>query len=81
MLEKLRFLVRSTYAHDDKTFSGDAYNVELIDLDTDEVVTCGDYYHHKIYDKIEGFFEALDYLNVPYEKSEENVNEESEEGA
>lgn len=33
----------------------------LIDLDTNKVVMQGDYYHNKIFGKIDGFFKRLEY--------------------
>lgn len=49
------------------------------------LVMSGDYHHDKIDDKIEGFFNALDYLDVSYDiseiKLEENEEEEEEEEA
>ena len=39
-----------------------------------ELIIMGDYYHDKIDDRIKGFFEGLDYLNVEYYIEEKNLN-------
>ena len=53
--------------------------VKLIN-DTDfEIILHGDYYHDKIYEKIEGFLEGLSYCGVKYTMKESEVIYESDE--
>ena len=56
-------------------FTGGDIEKALID-DRDDVVMSGDYYHDKINDKIEGFFEGLDYAKLKY-----NVEEVEQDGS
>lgn len=44
--------------------------VEALDNGKYEVIMSGDWYHDKILEKIEGFFKALDYFNVLYNKTD-----------
>ena len=62
-----------TYEYEDTDFSGDALQVEMF-VDGKSVL-CGDYYHNHIEDRIEGFFEALDFLNISFEIVTKDVNE------
>lgn len=50
----------------------------LIDTQHDCIILKGDYYHNKIFEQVEGFFVALDYLNINYELKEEIVNKNHE---
>ena len=45
----------------------------LINVDTNEIILNGDYYHDKIYDRIEGFFDGLNYGEIHYNRLEYNV--------
>ena len=46
--------------------SWDEGEYALIEKDTNKILLKGDYYHDKIYEKIEGFLEGLDYCGVEY---------------
>lgn len=59
------FVITRTFAKWDKDFSGDAYNVSLTDKNGNEIMS-GDWYHDKIDDKIDGFFNALEFLGEEY---------------
>lgn len=74
----LNFKILKVYEMDDIEFGGDAMEVRLLNLDKPKIanmVMSGDYYHNKINDRIEGFFEGLDYLGVKYTTVEEKINE------
>lgn len=69
-----KFTIIKTYPADDVEFVEDALNVELTD-ENHNVILSGDWYHDSIDDKIDGFFVALDYLGVEYEREVVRVNE------
>lgn len=69
-----KFTVTRIYGKNDLKFSYDALSVDLTD-DTGEVILTGDWYHDKIDDKIDGFFVAVDYLGIKYERVDEDVND------
>jgi hypothetical protein len=48
--------------------------MRLID-ESGQYVMGGDYYHHKIEEHIEGFFQALDYLGIKYHVECVKLNE------
>lgn len=69
-----KFTIIKTYPADDVEFVEDALNVELTD-ENRNVILSGDWYHDSIDDKVDGFFVALDYLGVEYEREVVRVNE------
>lgn len=60
------FIIERIYGEDDPKFIWDEIEVRLCDSEGN-VIMAGDWYHNKIDEKIEGFFEALNYLGIPYE--------------
>lgn len=45
--------------------------VEIKEDGTEQLIMKGDYYHDKIDQRMEGFLEALDYLEIEYSGNEE----------
>ena len=68
------FTIQKVYDIDDSNFYGGMIKMRLVD--ESGIVMEGDYYHNKIKDRIEGFFEALDYFHVEYEVKTVQVNGE-----
>lgn len=60
------FIVERVYDEWDVNFVGDEIAVRLYDSEGN-IIMAGDWYHDKIDERIEGFFEALNYLGVPHE--------------
>lgn len=48
----------------------------LVNFDTKEAIIKGDSYHDKIFNKIEGFLQGLDFAKYKYELLEEDFVEE-----
>ena len=69
-----RFIIERIYGEDDLEFVFDAIEVRLYDSEGN-IVIAGDWYHDKIDEKIDGFFEAFDYLGIPYETKTVKKNE------
>lgn len=55
------------------TYEDEIALVEITEV-REKVIMYGDYYHDKIYEKIEGFFRGLEYCGVEYK--EKNKSEE-----
>lgn len=47
--------------------------VEVLGNGEYEIIMSGDWYHDKISEKIEGFFKALDYFNVQYNRIDDST--------
>ena len=71
-----QFKIQKAYEIDDTNFSCDLMEARLFNNITGELIMSGDYYHNKIEERIEGFFEALKYLGIDYKVITENINEE-----
>jgi hypothetical protein len=74
MNDMRNFIIERVYEEDDTEFVFDALEVRLYDSEGN-IVMAGDWYHDKIDEKIGGFFEALDYLGIPYEVKTVKKNE------
>lgn len=59
----------------DLEWGEDGEEVTLYD-EKGNVILTGDWYHNKIDSLIEGFFVALEYLEIKYEKSTEKINDD-----
>jgi len=70
-------MVVRMYQEGDDQFIYDAINEAIVD-EAGMMIMNGDWYHDEISAKIEGFFEALNYLGVEYEKIEVKRNEGGE---
>ena len=57
---KLQKIINSTFEEESA----------LINVDTNEVIASGDYYHDKINEYIEGILYGFDYVGIKYEKLE-----------
>jgi hypothetical protein len=66
-----------TYNKSDTEFIRDALQEELF-VD-DDLILSGDWYHDSISSKMDGFLEALDFLDIPYTLNEIDVNSEFDE--
>jgi hypothetical protein len=68
----------------DYEFGEDGCYTELFHVTEDGTeipVIEGDWYHDKIDERIEGFFEALDYLMIDYGWRHRVINRDKDEGA
>lgn len=66
-------VVTHYYEEDEKCY-GDYASIDLL-VNGELVTEFADYYHEKGLDKIKGFFLALDYIGIPYNKTYKNVND------
>lgn len=61
------FEVITHYCKDDHEFFGDYSSMNIVEGEV-EVVSYSDDYHDKSSDRVIGFFHALDYLGIDYER-------------
>jgi hypothetical protein len=69
------FTIERVYDIDDEYCNGDLMDMRLMD-GNGKIIMSGDYYHNKIEERVEGFFSALNYLEIKYTIKEVNRNEE-----
>lgn len=66
----MKIEIVTNYCSDDPKFSGDFCEVDIY-IDEQLVISYGDYYHDKGWEKVEGFLDAVGYLvpNVEIKKT------------
>jgi hypothetical protein len=69
------FTIERVYDIEDEHCDGDLMDMRLMDCNG-KIIMSGDYYHNKIEERVEGFFSALNYLEIKYTIKEVNRNEE-----
>lgn len=72
MKKILNIEIITHYAEDDEEFNSDYYSIDLM-INGKLAATYGDYYHDKGKEKVEGFFDALNYLGYKMKLTETNV--------
>jgi|GEM_PF-4970464 len=70
------FDIIQSYDEEDINFYGDPLQVRLVDFSTGKTILEGDWYHDGIDRQIEGFFEALKYLEIKYTKKKRNIHKD-----